>query len=87
MNHFYFGILMKYKHKIYYRYFKTFVTIESDNESDTQKAKERFYKLNPTDIFVNFDRTPHMDCIIKYNKFLQSCLRRSIYEQSLEKLR
>ncbi|KAL6440882.1 hypothetical protein ACFW04_003359 [Cataglyphis niger] len=69
------------------RYFKTFVTIESDNKSDTQKAKERFYKLNPTDIFVNFDRTPHIDCITKYNKFLQSCSRRSIYEQALEKLR
>ncbi|GAB1864348.1 FAD synthetase [Camponotus japonicus] len=69
------------------RYFKAFVTIESDNESDVQKAKQRFYKLNPADIFVDFDRTPHIDCITKYNKFLQSCLRPSIYEQSLEKLR
>lgn len=69
------------------RYFKAFVTIESDNENDTKKAKQRFYELNPANIFVNFDRTPHIECIIKYNNFLQNCLRRSIYEQSVEKIR
>ncbi|CAL1688628.1 unnamed protein product [Lasius platythorax] len=69
------------------RYFKAFVTIESDNKSDIKKAKQRFCNLSSTNIFVNFDRMPHIDCITKYNEFLQSCLRRSIYEQSLEKLR
>ncbi|XP_077275442.1 FAD synthase isoform X1 [Temnothorax americanus] len=69
------------------RYFKAFVTIESDNENDTKRAKQRFYELNPADIFVNFDRTPHIDCITKYNNFLQNCSHRPIYEQSLEKLR
>jgi len=69
------------------RYFKAFVTIESDNKNDTEKAKQRFYELNPADIFVNFDRTPHIDCIAKYNNFLQNCSHRSIYEQSLEMLR
>ncbi|XP_011879198.1 PREDICTED: FAD synthase-like [Vollenhovia emeryi] len=69
------------------RYFKAFVTIESDNENDTKRAKQRFCELNPANIFVNFDRTPHIDCITKYNNFLQDCAHRSIYEQSLEKLR
>ncbi|XP_039304115.1 FAD synthase isoform X2 [Solenopsis invicta] len=69
------------------RYFKSFVTIESDNKNDTERAKQRFYELNPANIFVNFDRTPHMDCIIKYNNFLQNFSHRTIYEQSLEKLR
>lgn len=69
------------------RYFKAFVTIESDNESDTKKAKQRFCELSPANIFVNFDRMPHIDCVTKYNKFLQSCLQPSIYEQSFEKLR
>lgn len=69
------------------RYFKAFVTIESDNENNTKRAKRRFYELNPANIFVNFDRTPHVDCVTKYNKFLQNCSRRSTYEQTLEKLR
>ncbi|XP_012235907.1 FAD synthase-like isoform X2 [Linepithema humile] len=69
------------------RYFKAFVTIESDNENNTERAKRRFYELNPVNIFVNFDRTPHVDCVTKYNKFLQNCSRRSTYEQTLEKLR
>ncbi|EFN82881.1 FAD synthetase [Harpegnathos saltator] len=70
------------------RYYKAFVTIESDNKGDTENAKQRFYELNPVDIFVKFDRTPHVDCITKYNNFLQSCPhRRSIYEQLLEELR
>lgn len=69
------------------RYFKAFVTIESDNEKDTKRAKQRFYELNPTNIFVNFDRAPHIDCITKYNRFLQDCSHRSTYERSLEKLR
>ncbi|KAL0111640.1 hypothetical protein PUN28_013079 [Cardiocondyla obscurior] len=69
------------------RYFKAFVTVESDNNDDVKKAKQRFYELNPTNIFVNFDRTPQIDCIKKYNNFLQNCSNPSIYEQSLEKLR
>ncbi|XP_014481204.1 PREDICTED: FAD synthase-like isoform X2 [Dinoponera quadriceps] len=70
------------------RYYKAFVTIESDNESDTGSAKRRFCELNPADIFVKFDRTPHVDCVMKYDNFLQSCPhRRSIYEQLLEELR
>jgi len=69
------------------RYFKAFVTIESDNKNDIKRAKQRFYELNPTNIFVNFDRMPHIDCIIKYNNFLQNCSHQSIYVQSLEKIR
>ncbi|KAL6254951.1 hypothetical protein P5V15_014293 [Pogonomyrmex californicus] len=69
------------------RYFKAFVTIESNNESDTKRAKQRFYELNPANIFINFDRTPHINCVAKYNNFLQTCSHRSIFEQSLEKLR
>lgn len=71
-----------------HRYFKAFVTIESDNESDTKKAKRRFQELNPANIFVNFDRTPHIDSLIKYNNFLQkNRSHSSLYEQTLEKLR
>lgn len=70
-----------------YRYFKAFVTIESDNEIDIKKAKQRFYELNPANIFVNFDRTPHIDCIAKYNNFLENYSHGSIYEQTLKKLR
>ncbi|XP_020295735.1 FAD synthase-like isoform X2 [Pseudomyrmex gracilis] len=70
------------------RYFKAFVTIESDNESDTKKAKQRFQELNPANIFVDFDRTPHIDSLIKYNNFLQkNSSRSSLYERSLEKFR
>ncbi|XP_032678874.1 FAD synthase-like isoform X2 [Odontomachus brunneus] len=71
-----------------YRYYKAFVTIESDNEIDTESAKRRFCELNPAHILVKFDRTPHVNCITKYSNFLQSCPhRRSFYEQSLEELR
>lgn len=70
-----------------HRYFKAFVTMESDNENNTERAKQRFYELNPANIFVNFDRTPHIDCVTKYNKFFENCSYRSTYEQTLEKLR
>lgn len=70
-----------------YRYFKAFITIESDNASDTEKAKRRFRELIPADIFVNCDRTPQVDSVTKYNDFLQNCTRRSVYEDTLEKLR
>lgn len=70
------------------RYYKAFVTIESDNANDTENATQRFRELNPADIFVKFDRTPHIDCVTKYNNFLHSCShRRLIYEQLLEELR
>ncbi|XP_011347854.2 FAD synthase isoform X1 [Ooceraea biroi] len=69
------------------RYFKTFITIESDNESDTGKAKRRFRELSPADIFVSYDRTPHVDCVTKYNDFLRNRARRSVYERTLEELR
>lgn len=69
------------------RYFKAFITIESDNASDTEKAKRRFRELIPADIFVNCDRTPQVDSVTKYNDFLQNCTRRSVYEDTLEKLR
>ncbi|RLU15260.1 hypothetical protein DMN91_012254 [Ooceraea biroi] len=68
-------------------YFKTFITIESDNESDTGKAKRRFRELSPADIFVSYDRTPHVDCVTKYNDFLRNRARRSVYERTLEELR
>lgn len=70
-----------------YRYFKAFVTIESDNEHDTERAKLRFYELSPANIFVKYDRMPHVDCITKYNNFLQHCVHKSIYNQSLEEFR
>lgn len=61
------------------------VTIESENEKDTEAAKTMFCNRIPRDVLVHYDRTPHVDCSSKYDALIQKSQRRSIYERSFKK--
>ncbi|XP_053982062.1 FAD synthase-like [Hylaeus volcanicus] len=67
------------------RYYKARVTIESENEEDTETARRMFCERISTDALVEYDRTPHVDCLAKYEKLLRQPQRRSIHESSFEK--
>lgn len=61
------------------------IIIESENENDLQKAKKIFCDRIPSNILIDYDRTPHMDCLSKYEMLIQKSQYRSIYEYSFKK--
>ncbi|XP_015118644.1 FAD synthase [Diachasma alloeum] len=67
-------------------YYKARVTIESDNEAETLKAQERFSSLVPREVFINYDKHPHIDAHEKFSAFMESC-QGEIYQKTLEDLR
>ncbi|KAG9435973.1 FAD synthase [Apis mellifera carnica] len=67
------------------RYYKVRIIIESENENDLQKAKKIFCDRIPSNILIDYDRTPHMDCLSKYEMLIQKSQHRSIYEYSFKK--
>ncbi|XP_015438868.1 PREDICTED: FAD synthase-like [Dufourea novaeangliae] len=67
------------------RYYKARITIESKNEEDTKVARKMLCSRIPSDVLVQYDCEPHVDCLMKYEKLLQRSERRSIYEKSFEK--
>ncbi|XP_033206412.2 FAD synthase [Bombus vancouverensis nearcticus] len=67
------------------RYYKARVTIESENEKDTETAKTMFCNRIPRNVLVHYDRTPHVDCLSKYEAWIQKSQRRSFYERSFKK--
>lgn len=65
-------------------YYRARITIESDTEAMTQKAKERFCSLIPTNILIDYDNSPMENTIMKYEHFLDKQKeRRNFYENSL----
>ncbi|XP_076648654.1 FAD synthase [Halictus rubicundus] len=66
------------------RYYKARITIESENEEDTEAAKRMFCSRVPSGVLVNYDRTPHVDALSKYEQLLENSERRSIYQKSFE---
>ena len=63
------------------------MTIESDNESETEKAKEKFCSLIPPGILMNYDCSPLEDVVTKYERFLEEQKeRRTLFEDSLQKI-
>lgn len=69
----------------YNRYYKVRVTIESENEKDTEAAKTMFCNRLPRDVLVRYDRTPHIDYSSKYDALIQKSQRRSVYERAFKK--
>ncbi|XP_076757965.1 FAD synthase [Xylocopa sonorina] len=66
------------------RYYKVRVIIESENKEDTETARKMFCDRIPTDILVNYDHSPHVNCLPKYEMMLEKYQRRSVYENSFE---
>lgn len=65
-------------------YYRARITIESDTEDMTQKAKERFCSLIPTNILIDYDDSPMDDVVMKYERFLnRQKERRHTFENSL----
>ncbi|XP_043469196.1 FAD synthase-like [Leptopilina heterotoma] len=65
-------------------YYRARITIESDTEAMTQKAKERFCSLIPTNILIDYDSSPMENVIMKYEHFLDNQKeKRNFYENSL----
>lgn len=54
-----------------FSYYKARVTIESDNEDTTSKAKARFISLVPPDVLVDYDKSPEINALDKFNNLLQ----------------
>ncbi|XP_063975038.1 FAD synthase-like [Diachasmimorpha longicaudata] len=67
-------------------YYKARVTIESDNETETLKAQERFRSLVPREVFINYDKHPHIDAHEKFSVFVETC-QSEIYKKTVEELR
>lgn len=61
------------------------IIIESENENDIEKAKKIFCDRIPSNILVNYDRTPHVDCLSKYEMLIEKSPHRSVYERSFKK--
>ncbi|XP_078046160.1 FAD synthase [Augochlora pura] len=66
------------------RYYKARITIESNNEEDTEAARRILCSQIPNDLLVHYDRTPHVDTVRKYENLLEKSERRAIYEKSVE---
>ncbi|XP_076291523.1 FAD synthase isoform X2 [Lasioglossum baleicum] len=66
------------------RYYKARITIESENEEDTETAKTMFCSQVPSGVLVDYDRTPHVDPLSKYEQLLENSESRSIYQKSFE---
>nr|XP_033342694.1 FAD synthase-like isoform X1 [Megalopta genalis]XP_033342695.1 FAD synthase-like isoform X1 [Megalopta genalis] len=66
------------------RYYKARITVESNNEEDTEAARRTFCSRIPSSMLVHYDRTPHVDSVRKYESLLEKSERRSIYEKSVE---
>lgn len=69
---------------ISFRYYKARVTIESEDEKDTEAARKMFCAQISSAALVRYDRTPHIDSLNKYEKLLETLERRSIYEKPFE---
>ncbi|XP_044001938.1 FAD synthase-like isoform X2 [Aphidius gifuensis] len=54
-------------------YYKARVTIESNNENTTSKAKDRFCSLVCQKVFVNYDKSPEIDAVDKFYNLIKSC--------------
>lgn len=67
------------------RYYKAFITIESDDVEQTKKAKQKLCNLIGSNI-VEYDNSPHTDSLTKFQNFLKKCRRSFIYTETLEKL-
>ncbi|XP_011303760.1 FAD synthase isoform X2 [Fopius arisanus] len=67
-------------------YYKARVTIESDSEDETLRAQERFRSSLPREIFVNYDKHPHVDSHEKFLAFMDEC-QCDDYGKTLEELR
>ncbi|XP_076167164.1 FAD synthase [Ptiloglossa arizonensis] len=67
------------------RYYKARITIESENEEDTEAARRIFCERIPTTALVQYDRAPQVDCLVKYEKLLGQPDIRSIYKSTIEK--
>ncbi|XP_017760380.1 PREDICTED: FAD synthase-like [Eufriesea mexicana] len=67
------------------RYYKARVTIESEDEKETEKAKEMFCDRIPTNVLIHYDRTPHVDCLSKYERLIGKFQHGSVYEGSFKK--
>lgn len=65
-------------------YYKAFITIESDNIEETEKAKQQLCSLIGSDLLVQNDNNPHIDSLTKYKNFLQKCEESYVYEETLE---
>nr|XP_031835721.1 FAD synthase-like isoform X1 [Nomia melanderi]XP_031835722.1 FAD synthase-like isoform X2 [Nomia melanderi] len=66
------------------RYYKARVTIESEDERDTEAARKMFCSQISSAVLVRYDRTPHIDSLSKYEKLLDTLKRPSIYEKPFE---
>lgn len=70
---------------MFLRYYKARVTIESEDEKETEKGKEMFCDRIPRNVVINYDRTPHVDCLSKYERLIGKSHHGSIYERSFKK--
>ncbi|KAL2726675.1 FAD synthase-like [Vespula squamosa] len=65
-------------------YYKAFITIESDNIEETEKAKQQLCNLIGPDLLVENNNNPHINSLTEYKIFLQKCEESYIYEETLE---
>lgn len=62
------------------------MTIESDNEFEAQKARDKFCSLIPNNILVDYDPSPLENVVKKFESFLENQKERRIYEDCLNKI-
>ncbi|XP_033219747.1 FAD synthase-like [Belonocnema kinseyi] len=67
-------------------YYKARVTIESDNELEAQKARDKFCSLIPNNILVDYDQSPLENVVQKFERFVEKQKERRIYEDCLNKI-
>ncbi|XP_034940946.1 FAD synthase-like [Chelonus insularis] len=71
------------------KYYKVRVTVESDNEDVTNGALNKFCSLIPAEIVIDYDDSPEIDSLAKYNKFISNLERKSdttVFQNLLDEL-
>ncbi|XP_008554333.1 FAD synthase [Microplitis demolitor] len=70
-------------------YYKARVTIESDEKSITEEATNKFCSLISPDILVNYDKTPEINSVEKYQDFQSKSdpSKALIYSETIKELK